>query len=698
MFKDDAGSLGSFVGITVVNAANTTGNGTFTYSQGADGHGTFAISGPALPGITYTTVQNANGALLSATTDPDGPGGNAPITVFTLQVNSNGTYAFTLVTPSAASTETVSLLGLSAGGPSPFVETADGRVEFAGSGNGVNSSTQGFGIDNQFVSSTENFAIEFHSPGQLGDQAALTNADYVSAITLRNDNINGALVIKVTVYNDKLGTSEVVYTNLNVTGTTTLIDPIMAEFNRVTIQGVGGSGQGVRFTSLDISRTILPADVNLMFNVSAADRDGDPTTTSTLNVFVDATAPVALDLDGDGVEFVSHAAGVTFDYAGNGSAESTAWVSGDDGLLALDRNGDGVVNDGSEIVFARDGLTDLQGLAADYDSNHDGMLDASDADFAKFGVWQDANSNGVTDAGEFRSLSDAGIVSINLISDGIAYSAANGSVSVAGQSVYTKADGSTGILADAAFATGGTSTATTRTSEEIRSGNVTASVIAAALVGLTVENNAVAAPDGHITKTVGDESGHSVAANDVGPIAVVNTASMVTSMASDPAHEFVQHTGDVASSSRAADDGEAVHSFQDAPVSQQSDLLADSNDAVSSDTGGSAFNFGGDQVMHSMLDMAAFAPSVDGAGNSAIPLPVADAVHEAMPDMMVDRLIDAFSGDVKAPASDTTGAVDNHDALAGMLTQGIDAFQISGMASNDVSGSHQYDMATITHA
>jgi large repetitive protein len=220
------------------------------------------------------------------------------------------------------------------------------------------------------------------------------------------------------------------------------------------VEGVGGSGNGVRFTQLDIRTTILPSDINLLFNISATDRDGDVTATSTLNVFVDATNPVVLDLDGDGAEFLDTSANVAFDYDGDGVAENTAWVGADDGLLAIDRNGDGLVNNGSEIVFGVDGQTDLQGLAAQYDSNGDGVLDANDAAFAQFGVWQDANSNGVTDAGEFRSLTEAGITSIGLVSDGQSYSAANGSVFVHGEAEYTRSDGSTGTVADASFATG----------------------------------------------------------------------------------------------------------------------------------------------------------------------------------------------------------------------------------------------------
>lgn len=190
-----------------------------------------------------------------------------------------------------------------------------------------------------------------------------------------------------------------------------------------------------------------------VFSYVLADRDGD-TATANLSITINALAPpVALDLDGDGIEFVSSDAAVRFDYDGDGVAETTAWVGRDDALLAIDKNGDGKVNNGSELVFGGKGLSDLQGLAAAYDSNGDGKLDAADKDFAKFGVWQDANGNGVTDPGEYRSLIDAGIISIALVSDNRGYTAADGQVVVRGEATYTRADGSSGKLADAAFAT-----------------------------------------------------------------------------------------------------------------------------------------------------------------------------------------------------------------------------------------------------
>jgi VCBS repeat-containing protein len=161
--------------------------------------------------------------------------------------------------------------------------------------------------------------------------------------------------------------------------------------------------------------------------------------------------PIGIDLNGDGqVGFVGTDAGVSFDY-GYGKV-ATAWVAPEDGILVRDANQDGQVTH-DEMVFSTGG-SDLEGLAA-YDSNHDGALDAGDAAFGEFAVWQDANSNGVVDSGEMLGLAALGITSISLSSDGTSYSAAGGDVTVVGTGSFTRADGTTGVLADSVFATGG---------------------------------------------------------------------------------------------------------------------------------------------------------------------------------------------------------------------------------------------------
>ncbi len=163
-----------------------------------------------------------------------------------------------------------------------------------------------------------------------------------------------------------------------------------------------------------------------------------------------------LDLNHDGsTEFLSRSEGVTFDY-GEGHV-GTAWAGQEDGILAYDYNADGLVTDAKEFVFSlwdSQAVTDLQGLALHFDTNSDELLDANDSAFASFGVWQDSNSDGITDSGEFSSLADLGIAAIHL-SYGLSvsqFSEAGGDVIVYGESAYVRADGTTGLVADAGFA------------------------------------------------------------------------------------------------------------------------------------------------------------------------------------------------------------------------------------------------------
>ena len=63
----------------------------------------------------------------------------------------------------------------------------------------------------------------------------------------------------------------------------------------------------------------------------------------------DGSDPIVLDLDGDGVELLGLAAGVTFDVDADGMGESTGWVSPDDGMLVMDVDGSGAIENMSEV-------------------------------------------------------------------------------------------------------------------------------------------------------------------------------------------------------------------------------------------------------------------------------------------------------------------------------------------------------------
>ncbi|KJV05267.1 hypothetical protein [Methylocucumis oryzae] len=124
--------------------------------------------------------------------------------------------------------------------------------------------------------------------------------------------------------------------------------------------------------------------------------------------------PLVIDLNGDGVQTVARSASMgSFDLLGNGSKISSGWLSGSDGFLAVDSDSNGSIDSINELFG---GLNKGDGFAklSNYDSNSDGVVNASDAEFASLKIWQDANGNHATDAGELISLADAGIVSLNV--------------------------------------------------------------------------------------------------------------------------------------------------------------------------------------------------------------------------------------------------------------------------------------------
>lgn len=124
-------------------------------------------------------------------------------------------------------------------------------------------------------------------------------------------------------------------------------------------------------------------------------------------------SPLTLDLDGDGIElFKLGDYGTYFDLDGDGQATLTGWVQPDDGLLAIDLNDDGKINDITELFG--NGTTDGFTLLSAYDSNSDGVINTNDSQFGELLVWIDANSDGVSQEGELHTLTDLNISEISL--------------------------------------------------------------------------------------------------------------------------------------------------------------------------------------------------------------------------------------------------------------------------------------------
>jgi Ca2+-binding RTX toxin-like protein len=172
------------------------------------------------------------------------------------------------------------------------------------------------------------------------------------------------------------------------------------------------------------------------------------------NAFIGS--PVILDLDGDGVETIGVKDGAYFDHDGNGFAEQTGWTSSDDGLLVMDRNGDGVIDSGKELFGDQTLLQDGQKAAngfqalAELDGNSDGTIDSNDAAYAQLKIWQDLDGDGYASADEIKTLSELGIASINTGYATSTFVDINGNEHQQVGS-FTKTDGTTGTATDVWF-------------------------------------------------------------------------------------------------------------------------------------------------------------------------------------------------------------------------------------------------------
>lgn len=208
-------------------------------------------------------------------------------------------------------------------------------------------------------------------------------------------------------------------------------------------QGISNGGMTQQEMSASLARR-NSYELNLKFrnNVNAEEQ----TRIELEKLGIIKVDPLVLDLGGEGINLTKAGEGARFDINADGKEDQTSWVRGNTAMLVYDRNGNGRIDDGSELFGDQNGASDGFAELAKYDANADKKINYLDPIFKALKLYRDLNGNGKIENNELSTLPELGIKALNL-NFTRASADLNGNQLILNGS-FEREDGTSGQLAD----------------------------------------------------------------------------------------------------------------------------------------------------------------------------------------------------------------------------------------------------------
>ncbi|HNY11719.1 MAG TPA: hypothetical protein PKK26_09040 [Candidatus Wallbacteria bacterium] len=334
------------------------------------------------------------------------------------------------------------------------IPVPDGTRDSGNKTEQTNSSNSGINLDEAFISihaKALNFINTVFSNAKVSSQAAQTAMKRFSDDPKLDIELQKLYILLEPFYEDpelKDSFDKLFYSlaenmgrlsNDQVSGVAQNLNGILSKAASAQQSAAQSANQSVN-QSMSQSMVQVETSISAQVSVQITNQDGKPQEHQFQQI-----DPLIIDVDKNGFDLTTAEDGVSFDIDGDGKEEKTAVTSGEDGMLALDKDENGVIDNGKELFGDQNGAKDGFEELSKYDDNKDNVIDENDKAFSKLQILRYKMNQEKQMVQQLVSLKSAGIVSIDISKISAVNESVNGNLITHKTGAYNGSGGVTNI-------------------------------------------------------------------------------------------------------------------------------------------------------------------------------------------------------------------------------------------------------------